>query len=614
MTCRARWIACLAALVGTAAVAALPPLAGPPRRAAIPSRITAATPIGRHVMDFTLRDHRGKTHALRDLTGHRLVVVAFLGCSCPLAKLAGPRLAELAHRYEPRGVAFLGINANAQDALADLAIYVRECRLPFPLLKDPDHAVADQLGAVRTPEVFVLDERRVIRYWGRIDDQHEIGVQRARSTQTYLADALDALLVGRPVARPVVASVGCHIGRTPRGPATGATTYADHVRPILERRCVECHRAGAVAPFPLTEYRDVAAWSAMIHEVVSARRMPPWFADPAHGTFRNDARLSAAEKRLLLRWIEDGCPAGDLRGLSPAQARSDGWRIGTPDVVLPMAAAPFRVPAEGEIDYQYFLVDPGFTKDRYVRAVQVRPGNPVVVHHALVSIVPPNGDVTRLDNVGALLDHAPGMPPTVLPAGHALRIPAGSKFLFQMHYTPSGTAQSDLTRMGLIFTDPAQVTREVRGGAVLNQALTIPPGAAEHRVVAEQTLTEAIDLISLSPHLHRRGKSFRFEAVYPDGRREILLDVPRYDFNWQLRYELAVPKRLPRGTRLICTASYDNSAANPANPDPTQEVIWGDQTRDEMLIGFYAYGVAQSRSARDETSRTHERRILSARR
>lgn len=580
---RARWVACLAALACTVAGAALPPFVDPPRQA------TPATPLGRHVADFTLRDHRGKTHALRDLTERRLVVVAFLGCSCPLAKRAGPRLAELARRYEPRGVAFLGVNANAQDALADVAAYVRACGLPFPLLKDPDHAVADLMGAVRTPEVFVLDERRVVRYWGRIDDQHAIGVQRPRPTQTYLADALDALLAGRAVARPVVASVGCHIGRAPRGSATGEVTYARHVRPILERRCVECHRVGAVAPFPLTTYRDAAAWSAMIGEVVAEGRMPPWFADPAHGTFRNDARLSAAEKRLLQRWIDDGCPAGNLSNLPTAPARPEGWHIGAPDLVLPMAAAPFRVPAEGELDYQYFLVDPGFTADRFLRAVQVRPGNPAVVHHALVSIVPPDGDVTKLDNVGALLDFAPGMPPTVLPAGHAIRVRAGSKFLFQMHYTPNGTAQSDLTRMGLVFADPRTVAHEIRGGAVINQALTIPPGAADHRVVAEQTLTEDVALLSLSPHLHLRGRAFRIEAAYLDGRREILLDVPRYDFNWQLRYELATPKRLPRGTRLLCTARYDNSADNPANPDPTQEVTWGDQTRDEMLIGFYAF-------------------------
>jgi hypothetical protein len=252
-----------------------------------------------------------------------------------------------------------------------------------------------------------------------------------------------------------------------------------------------------------------------------------------------------------------------------------------------MAEQPFTVPAEGDVRYQYFLLDPGFTEDRYVRAAEVRPGNPAVVHHALVLLVPPGAE-GRPDPLGALLDYAPGMPPMMMPDGYALRVPAGSKFLFQMHYTPNGSEQSDRSCLGLVFAQPGTVRKEVHGGAVLNQDLAIPPGAADHRVTAEQVVPEDWLLLSLSPHLHLRGKSFRYEAVYPDGRREVLLDVPRYDFNWQLRYELAEPRLLPQGTRLVCTAYYDNSRNNPNNPDPTEEVGWGERTVDEMLIGFFA--------------------------
>jgi peroxiredoxin len=558
----------------------------PPRRpaAALPA------PVGRKVADFTLRDTRGREWSLRAVADKKLVVVAFLGADCPLANLYGPRLAELAGTFGPRGVAFVGINANAQDSLADTRAYARRHRLPFPLLKDPDQAVSDRLGAVRTPEVFVLDEGRVVRYWGRIDDRYEVGgVRRPRAGRRHLAAALEELLAGRPVTRPAVPSVGCHIGREPRARPRGRVTYAGQVGPIVQRRCAGCHRAGGVAPFPLTEPADVVRWSAMIREVVDQGRMPPWFADPRHGRFRNDARLAAAEKRLLLGWIDDGCPLGDLSRLPGPSASPGGWRIGRPDRVLAMADRPFTVPAEGEVEYQYFLVDPGFTEDRWVRAAEVLPGNAAVVHHALVALVPPDGDATRLDPAGALLDYAPGMAPAVLSEGYALRVPAGSKFLFQLHYTPNGSGQTDLTRLGLVFADPRDVRHEVRGGAVINTALVIPPGAARHRVVAELVLEEDVDLLSLSPHMHLRGRSFRFEAVLPGGGREILLDVPRYDFNWQLRYELAEPRRLPRGTRLVCTAVYDNSAGNPANPDPTQTVRWGDQTREEMLIGFFTF-------------------------
>ena len=554
--------------------------------------VAADTHIGQAVADFALPDHRGKTHSLAELSDKRIVVVVFLGAECPLAQLYAPRLAALFREYEPRGVAFVGIDANAQDSLAAIAAYVRSHQMPFSILKDPDRAVADRFGAVRTPEAFVLDGDRVVRYWGRIDDQHSIGIRADHPQHRDLADALDDLLADRPVARPVVPSVGCRIGRVPRGAPTGDVTYVRHIRPLLEKRCVECHRAGEIGPFALTDYRSAVAWSAMIREVVDDGRMPPWFADPAYGHFKNDARLTDAEKRLLAAWIDNHCPEGELdSGDHAAPTRfPPGWaypgiRIG----ILSMAAEPHRVPAEGELEYQYFLVDPGFSEDMYLQAAEVRPGNRAVVHHALVALVPPGDTQTRFDTLGALLDYAPGMSPMILPEGTALRIPAGSKFLFQMHYTPNGSPQQDQSRLGLIFADPRTVTRQVEGAAVMNQAIDIPPGAADHRLGAEHVFPEDVRLLSLSPHMHLRGKSFRFEARFPDGRREILLDVPRYDFNWQLRYDFAEPRPLPRGTRLVCTARYDNSGNNPANPDSTKSVGWGDQTRDEMLIGFLAY-------------------------
>jgi peroxiredoxin len=557
-------------------------------KSAGPRRLDA-TPVGRTIADFTLRDFRGKEHALHELSGKKAVVVVFLGSACPLAKLYGPRLAELVREFTPHGAAFLGINANAQDSLADVAAYARLHKIPCPILLDPDHAVADQMGAMRTPEAFVLDERHVVRYWGRIDDQYAIGVQRSRPGRRDLADALRDVLAGRPVARPVVPSAGCHIGRLPRTRLRGAVTYTGQVRRILHRRCVGCHRPREIAPFPLTTYKNVKAWSAMIREVVQEGRMPPWFASPRHGRFRNDARLTPAEKRLLLQWIDNGCPRGDPAEPPPPASFPTGWRIPRPDRVLYMADKPFTVPAEGEVMYQYWTVDPGFTETRYLQAVEVRPGNRAVVHHALVSIVPPSVKEMGLGTTGALLDYAPGMPPTILPPGQALRVPAGAKFLFQMHYTPNGSVQQDRSYLGMVFADPKTVKHCVQGGAVINPAIDIPSGAADYHLTAEYRVESDIRLLSLSPHMHLRGKSFRFEAVFPDGRREILLDVPRYDFNWQLRYDLQTPRDLPRGTRLLCTAHYDNSRENPANPDPSQNVGWGDQTRDEMLIGFFSF-------------------------
>jgi peroxiredoxin len=538
---------------------------------------------------FTLHDFRGKEHRLADHAGHP-VVVAFVGCQCPLAQLYAPRLAEIARELEPRGIHFLAIASNAQDSLTDVAAFARRHRIPFPVLLDPDQSVADRLGIERTPEVLLLDSERVVRYRGRIDDQYDVGAERPTARQRFLLEAIDDLLAGRPVAQPRVSPVGCLLGRLPRLRPRGEITYHQHIRPIVQRRCVECHRSGEIAPFPLTEYRDVAAWSNMIREVVEDGRMPPWLADSGAGRFHNDPRLSAQEKRLLFAWIDNGCPEGSP-AVAPAEppAFVNGWRIPTPDLVVYVAEKPFKVPATGELDYQYFEVDPGFKEDRYLQAAEVRPGCRSVVHHALVAIVPPGGDRTLLDTLGALLDYAPGMPPTLLPPGQAIRVPAGSHFLFQIHYTPNGTPQEDRSYLGLVFSDPKRVKEVVKGGAVINAGLEVPPGAPNHSVTADQVLTEDIRLLSLSPHMHLRGKSFRFEAVQPDGRRQVLLDVPRWDFHWQLRYELAEPVRLPKGSRLVCIAHYDNSANNPDNPDPTQTVTWGDQTSQEMLIGFYSY-------------------------
>ncbi len=299
-------------------------------------------------------------------------------------------------------------------------------QIAFPIFKDIDGSVVAGMGAVRTPEVFVLDAGYIVATGGRIDDQYGVGVRRPASTRRDLAEALGELLDGKPVSRPAVASVGCRIGRTPSHPSIGDVTYANQISRLLQQRCVECHRVGQTGPFPLTDYRDAADWSAMIREVVEDERMPPWFADPTHGRFRNDSRLTADEKRVLFHGIDDGCPEGDAADLPPPADFPDGWRIPRPDQIIYMADQPFDVPAQGDVAYQYYLVNPGFTEDKYVRAAEVRPGDASVVHHALVMIVPPGADGIAPDSAGAMLDYAPGMAPTVLPDGAALRVAAGA--------------------------------------------------------------------------------------------------------------------------------------------------------------------------------------------
>jgi peroxiredoxin len=543
------------------------------------------------IPDFALRDAHGTTVRLVDLRDRELVVVVFVGCECPLARLYGPRLVELARTYERRGVAFLEIDSNASDPPDAIARYARDRGLPFPVLIDADHAVADRLGAKRTPEAFVLDRERGVRYHGRIDGQYTPGLQRPQNPRADLALAIEDLLAGRPVEVPATEATGCVIDRGPsEKQATSPVTYNRDVAPILQRRCQSCHRPGEVAPFSLLTYRQAASRAATIREVIAEGRMPPWHADPRYGQFANDPRLSDSEKRTIAAWIDTGCPEGAPADLPPPATFPEGWSI-TPDRVFPIPA-PFAVPAEGVVDYQYFTVDPGFTKDVWVQAAEIRPGNRSVVHHCSVFLQRPDQVRDRMMNLQGelgsfcLAAYAPGTPPLRLPAGTAKCIPAGMRLLFVVHYTPTGKPEMDETKIGLVFADPKTVRKEVATRLIEDVTFAIPPGAADFRLVRSERLEHDVLLLALFPHMHVRGKSFRYEAVYPDGRSDILLDVPRYDFAWQNRYELKEPKRLPRDTEIRCTAAYDNSSANPANPDPTATVRAGLQNTDEMFNGY----------------------------
>ncbi len=540
-------------------------------------------PAGTKIDSFQLRDYRGAERSLKDFADRKLVVVAFLGTECPVAKLYAPRLAELAKEYGPKGVAVVGVNANQQDSVSDIDRHAKEHKLDFPILKDVGNVVADRFGAQRTPEVFVLDKDRVVRYRGRIDDQYGVGYVKSKPGRRDLACALDELLDGKPVSTPATEAAGCFIGRVKKEAAKGSVTYTKHIAPLLNKNCLECHRPGQVAPFSLTSYDEVVGWADSVREVVEDNRMPPWHADPKYGKFSNDRRLSDDDKQLIYQWVKDGTPKGDPKDLPPPPQFTEGWRIPKPDAVFAMHK-PYKVAAQGTIPYQYFMVDPGFKEDKWVKAAEAKVGNPAVVHHIIVFVQGPNGSDER--NSEWLVATAPGAPPLLLPDGMAKRIPAGSKLMFQMHYTANGAEQMDQSRVGLVFADPKEVRKEVLTNGVGNNRFRIPPHDANHRVESQRVFPEDTLLITMMPHMHFRGKSFKYEAVYPDGSREVLLDVPRYDFNWQNFYHLEKPKLLPKGTKLHCTAHFDNSKANPNNPDPDATVTWGDQTWEEMMIGY----------------------------
>jgi hypothetical protein len=346
---------------------------------------------------------------------------------------------------------------------------------------------------------------------------------------------------------------------------------------------------------PLSSYDDAVSWADTIREVVAQRRMPPWHADPRFGEFANDRHLSDADRDALLAWIDGGLARGDDRDLPAPRVFPEGWRIGKPDLVVKLPR-PYDVPARtprGGIPYQWLSVDPGFTGDRWVVRAEARAGAPAVVHHIVV-FIHPKGELFNPEAAGTVLcGTAPGDLPLLLPDGFAKKVPAGARLIFQMHYTPNGKAYRDQSEIGLVFAKgPPRhvvVTKPVYNPAFLARLAKIPAGAENYAMEAEHVFRQDCHLVALAPHMHLRGKDFLYEAVFPGGKCQTLLSVPRYQFGWQTVYRCARPVAMPKGTRLRCVAHFDNSARNPSNPDPTQDVYWGDQTWQEMMIGWIDY-------------------------
>ncbi|WP_406696947.1 cytochrome c [Singulisphaera sp. Ch08] len=385
--------------------------------------------------------------------------------------------------------------------------------------------------------------------------------------------------------RIVPAQVISELKSTETRVTVGPVTYSSDVATILQEKCQSCHRPGQVAPFSLLTYDQARRWANPIREAVESRRMPPWHADPRVGHFLNDRSLSPRERATLLAWIDQETPLGDPEDLPPKKTFPKGWAIGSPDLILTMAK-PYEVVAEGVLSYQRFRVATGFTEDHWIQAAEAQPGNRAVVHHICVFLADDRPKGNRMsDEVRELVCYAPGDLPSIFPPGTAKHLPAGAMLDIEIHYTPIGTVQRDQSSVGLVFARGPTRRRAFTKG-ISQKDFTIPPGAANHPVRSTYRFINDARLLSLMPHMHLRGKDFLYTATYPDGRTEVLLSVPAYDFGWQSVYRLAAPKPMPAGTRIDCLAHFDNSESNPANPDPRLAIRWGEQTFDEMMIGF----------------------------
>ena len=560
----------------------------------------SAPRVGELIPDLGFTDLSGAAATLEKLMGAAGLVVVIRDVHCPVSSRYGARLARLEEEYAAKGFGFLFLNVNPADTLESATGEIRAYGFEAPYVLDPRAPLAAALSATTSTEVFVLDAARTLRYRGAVDDQYGIGFTKPEPTVNYLRDALDAVAAGRQPAVRATIAPGCYLSLGEAAAPAPEITYHNRISRIIQAKCQGCHRPGGVGPFPMMSHLQVDARRQMIRWVLAERIMPPWYADPGSGPWANDFSLTGEEVADFVAWIDNGAPEGDPTDAPLPRAFSD-WTIGEPDAVFAIEE-PISVPAEGPVDYQYTYVKTDFPEDRWIQAMEIRPTAPQVTHHVLVFLEGPEvrerirnartedeERAARRDWQGGLQGYfasaVPGQAGLVFPPGMAKRLPAGAWLKFQLHYTANGRQAIDQSRIGLVFAD-APAPTEVRTSAAFDTEFVIPAGAGAHEVAAEYEFPEDAELLSLFPHTHLRGKEFYFQLAYPDGRLEEVLPISRYDFNWQLNYAFHAPKRVPAGTRMRIRAIYDNSAANPANPDPAVDVAFGEQTWEEMLIGY----------------------------
>lgn len=541
------------------------------------------------VSDFALDDTAGKRHTLYQHKNAKAVVLVFLGAECPMSNRYPPRLAELHARY--KDVVFYGVDSNV------------ECptplpKLPFPILLDRNQDLADRLKVATIPCAIVIDSSWEIRYRGRIDDHKAEDLVRNR----YLRDAIDAVVAGTEVKVKETEAVGCTIQRK-RAETSSDVTYANRIAKILNTNCVACHRPGQVAPFSLVNYEDAKRWAIDLADAAKDKRMPPW-KPSNHGMFRGERVLTDDEIAALATWAEAGAPLGDPKQVPEPPKFAEGWMMGTPDLIL--TAEEYEVPATGDDEYRCFVLPTDLDEDKWISAVEMRPGNLNVVHH-IIGYVDTSGRSAKLDAEdekpgykssgtgpgflpsGDMGGWAPGNFPYALPDGVGRLLKKGSRVVLEIHYHKNGRREKDRTQVGLYFAKKP-VEKRLRWLELINWSFRIEPGAKRHKVVARHTVAQDIHAYFIMPHMHLIGREITVEAEFPDQSKKVLIKIPDWDFNWQDTYTFQEPIALPKGTKLVATAYYDNSEDNFNNPNrPPKVVTWGEQTTDEMNITFLGY-------------------------
>jgi peroxiredoxin len=543
----------------------------------------------KEVPNFLLLDDRGKAHELHRADG-RVVVLFFTGVGCPVARKSAGKLQALKEHFGKDVTVWL-VESEANGDPAAVRKEVDELGLgALPVLMDTTQSLALALGVERTAEVVAVDTKTwSILYRGAIDDQLAEGAEKPAPTQHYLQAALAAHLAGEPVGTARTAVKGCLITfeKVTADPQT-PVSYTKTIAPVLREKCATCHCEGDIGPFAFSSYAVAKRKARMIEEVILSRRMPPWHADPHFGKFVDSPALTTVETQALLRWIQQGAPqdAGPDPLAEPLPPVEE-WPLGKPDYIVKLPR-PEEIPATGVLDYRRIRIDSPITEDVWLAATMVKPGNRKVLHHVIV-FAQFEGSLSEGGLRGVkIAGWAPGRLPSRLPEGTGVFLGKNAKLNLEVHYTTNGTPQTDQTEVGL-YVMKQKPEFAYKTGMAIKLNFSIPPHEPEARTSAHFTFKRDSILYALIPHMHMRGSWMNYEAIFPDGRKETLLAVPRFDFKWQTNYRLAEPQRVPAGTKIVCTGAFDNSPKNLSNPDPNKEVRWGEQSWDEMFIGYVGY-------------------------
>lgn len=582
--------------------------------------------IGKKMPSVKFIDDKGNTQSLADLKSPKAIVVVFLSFECPVSNNYAPVLSDLAKEYGPKGVHFVALTCNQDENPVTIAKQSREFGLPFPAYLDKGFRAAEALNAETTPEAFVLDSDRVVRYRGRIDDAYYARLKKHGTVKSQdLRNALSDVVAGKPVRTEATVAVGCPIPRHEIKVTDGKVTYHRDVLPILQNNCQQCHRPGEVGPFSLMTYKQAVSWADLIKEYTQKKLMPPW--KPTESVpFHNERHMPQKDIDTLAAWVDGGMPEGDPKDAPTPRTFTEGWQLGTPDVVL-TANEEFTLGPKGNDLFRCFVLPTHLKDDHYIVAVEVRPSNPRVVHHVLLFIdgtgqgrkleektakdrKPREDNVVRLDDgpgytvamgvgftpQGGLGGWVPGQIGRYLPEGTGYYLPKGSDVIMQVHYHRNGRTEKDKTQVGLYFAKKP-VERPLQSGVVSGGSGTgpfrlffsIPAGEEKFKLIGDMYARDDFSLLTITPHMHMVGKQIKLTMTPPGGEKKTLLYINEWDYNWQETYTLKAPLAVKKGTHFQVEAVYDNSEKNPNNPfSPPRRITFGEETFNEMCFVFLA--------------------------